>query len=422
MTRANTVAILTSRDERRMRALAQDEACSADALVVLSQSLSSEIRASVARNSSTPKIADEMLSADEDALVRSEIARKVAKRAAIHPGKISEKIRTAALQILTRMIADQEIRVRQVIAEEIKTSHHVPKQVADKLARDEADSVSGPVLEYSPLLTDEDLIDIIAGYIHSPALEAVARRSPLSEDVAGKLVDVLDTNSIAALLRNPDANIREDALEKIIEAAREVEEWHQPLVKRPSLSARAIQRICSFVTETLMGELAQRPDVDEDTRTLIEQKVSQRLESENASISDEEAVISEIRDELLVRMKMGKLNSAYLTDAATSGKHTVVSVGLSLLTEVDHITVRRAFMKGDSKTIAALCWKAGLPMPFARLVQELIGKIDPADCLEPDENGNYPIKESTLEWTIILCLEENDANQNNSSGTKASAA
>lgn len=85
MAEKRIVEILTSRDDKKLQALARDESCSADALVVLSQSLNAEIRASVARNSATPRIADDLLSKDDDAAVRAEVARKAAMRAAGHP-------------------------------------------------------------------------------------------------------------------------------------------------------------------------------------------------------------------------------------------------------------------------------------------------------------------------------------------------
>ncbi|HOV03324.1 MAG TPA: DUF2336 domain-containing protein [Kaistiaceae bacterium] len=404
----NTVEILTSGDHERMRALADDESCSGEALVVLSQSLSAEIRASVARNQATPGIADELLSKDEDVVVRAEVARKAARRAADPPERVSEKLRTAALQILTRLIADQEARVRQVIAEEVKASAHVPKEFVTRLARDESVDVSAPVLEYSPLLTDEDLISIITDYIHSPALKAVAKRRPVSPSVAEKLVDVLDIDAISELLRNPDAQIREAALERIIETAHLVEELHEPLVGRESLSARAIRRICAFVSDNLLKQLADRADLDEESRSIVAQNVIERLESENATISDEAAILSEIRDELMVRHKMGRLNDAYIAEAARNGKHTVVAVALDLLSGAGQIAVRRAIAKRDANGIVALCWKAGLTMPLARLLQEVVAHIPADRCLEPTSEGTYPVTPSTLEWNFAMLLQVDD--------------
>ena len=61
------------------------------------------------------------------------------------------------------------------------------------------------------------------------------------------LVKSLDVPGVAALLVNPDARIRKETLERIVEQAEEIEAWHMPLALRADLSARAIRRIAGFV-------------------------------------------------------------------------------------------------------------------------------------------------------------------------------
>ena len=54
------------------------------------------------------------------------------------------------------------MRVRAILAEEIKYLNCIPKDIALHLARDVESIVATPILEYSPLLSDADLIEIIA--------------------------------------------------------------------------------------------------------------------------------------------------------------------------------------------------------------------------------------------------------------------
>lgn len=56
----------------------------------------------------------------------------------------------------------------------------------------------------------------------------------------------------AALLVNPDAKMRKETLDRIVEEAETIENWHQPLVLRADLSARAIRRIGGFVGASLL--------------------------------------------------------------------------------------------------------------------------------------------------------------------------
>ena len=51
---------------------------------------------------------------------------------------------------------------------------------------------------------------------------------------------------MAALLANPDAKIRKDTLDAIIDQAEEISVWQMPLALRADLSARAIRRIAAL--------------------------------------------------------------------------------------------------------------------------------------------------------------------------------
>src|SRR3546814_9519942 len=62
--------------------------------------------------------------------------------------------------IFRRLVADAEVLVRQALAANLKTTADLPHDLAVALARD-VDSVSLPVLKYSEVLTDDDLIEIV---------------------------------------------------------------------------------------------------------------------------------------------------------------------------------------------------------------------------------------------------------------------
>lgn len=97
-----------------------------------------------------------------------------------------------------------------------------------------------PVLEYSPLLSDEDLLEIIGRNPIRGTLAAIARRQNVSEPVTEAIVESPDRDAVTALLANPSAQIREETLDRIIDAAPDQEPWHTPLVHRGELSVRAI--------------------------------------------------------------------------------------------------------------------------------------------------------------------------------------
>ena len=131
------------------------------------------------------------------------------------------------------------------------------------LARDLEEIVAAPILEYSPLLSDTDLMEIIAAGKVQEVLTAIARRKPLSDKVSDALVQSLDVSAVAALLVNPDAKIRKETLEQIVEEAEKIRELACAAgAARRSFAARAIRRIASFVGAALIERLSSAPRLE----------------------------------------------------------------------------------------------------------------------------------------------------------------
>ena len=104
-----------------------------------------------------------LLGDDEDDDVRAELARKIARLMPDLSREEAVHVRDIAIEMLEKLARDQAPRVRAILAEEIKRLDCVPKTVVDRLAHDVEQIVAAPILEYSPLLSDVDLIEIIAG-------------------------------------------------------------------------------------------------------------------------------------------------------------------------------------------------------------------------------------------------------------------
>ena len=224
-------------------------------------------RKAVAANPAAPAAVNRLLADDGVEEVRAELAVKIARLMPGLEGRESEETVALTIATLEHLARDTAVRVRSILAEEIKHMDCIPHDVALRLAHDLEEIVSAPILEYSPLLSDADLMEVIACGKVQKAFAAIARRTNLSEKVSDALVQSLDVPAVAALLVNQDAKIRKATMDRIIEQAEEFESWHQPLVMRADLSARAIRRIANFVGAALIELLAKREDLSEETQT-----------------------------------------------------------------------------------------------------------------------------------------------------------
>src|SRR5262245_36281501 len=212
-------AVLESHQHSAERALAARADAEPEMLYYLAEKGDEAARRAVAANPVTPAKADRILADDVDPQVRTELARKIGRLLPDLLTSERERVCELTLETLQKLADDQLPRVRAILAQEIAGLACVPKDIVLKLAHDAEETVRVPILEYSPLLSDNDLLEIIATARAQSALAAIARRKGVSEAVSDAIVASLDIPSVAALLANPNARIREEAIEKIIDHA-----------------------------------------------------------------------------------------------------------------------------------------------------------------------------------------------------------
>ena len=164
------IAALNSTNQGTRLALARDADARPEVLYYLAEDRDKDVRSAVASNPATPGQADLKLSEDVDPYVRTELARKIGR---LLPGigdAKQERLRDLTEQALDHLSADRLVDVRAALADAIRDSEIVPKAIVMKLAQDVEEIVAAPILEYSPLLNDADLVEIIAAGVTIGAL------------------------------------------------------------------------------------------------------------------------------------------------------------------------------------------------------------------------------------------------------------
>lgn len=357
------------------------------------------VRRNVAANPTTPQHANRLLADDRDDEVRCELAAKIARIVPDLDPNEADRVRDLAIDVLEKLAADHLPRVRQIVAEEIKHSNRVPREVVQRLARDVESIVAAPVLEYSPLLSDQDLIEIVASGAASGALQAVARRRNVSAPVSDAVVATLDIPAVAALLVNPSAQIREEALDRIIENAEGIEDWHRPLVVRSDLSLRAVRRIAGFVALALLEILEQRTGLDIQTSAEIKKRVRERIQAEDLS-EDSAQRTTQAKERVAQALRAGHLDDEFVASAIEANDRTGVVHALAELAKVAPFAVERVLAARSGKGATALAWKAGLQMRTALKLQTLMLKL-PAHEIVPARNGvDFPLTPDEMNWHL----------------------
>jgi uncharacterized protein (DUF2336 family) len=352
-------------------------------------------RAAVAANLAAPAISNRLLADDENEDVRVELAMKIAR---LMPGlseRESSHVFALTIETLECLARDATVRVRAILAEEVKYLNCIPRDIALRLAQDVETVVAAPILEYSPLLSDADLIEIIACGQVQEVLTAIASRKPVSEPVSDRLVQSLNVPAIAALLVNPDAKIRKETMDKIVDQAEQISAWHMPLALRADLSARAIRRIGSLVGASILERLAARNDLSDATRIHLNRELRARLAETPADaggVSPADAVAEAKKD--------GRLDGAFVESAAQSGHREVVILALAQLANVGEQTVKKILTAGGAKPLVALVWHTHLSMRVAFKIQTFIMKLPTRDVLPARGGIGFPLSKEEMRWHL----------------------
>ncbi len=363
-----------------------------------------EVRRALARNEATPRQADLMLTRDKSDDVRSDLAGKISRLAPGLSSDETDKIRQAAYEALETLARDQVTRVRQVVAETLKDIADAPPEVIRQLAWDAEIVVSGPVLQFSPVLTDADLLDLIKAQPATGGLSAISQRDGVSENVADAIVDTYDEDAVVFLLRNESAQIREETLDRVIEQAPDFDSWHEPLVKRPKLSTAAAQRLARFVADGLLATLTAREDLGSEAMAAVREAVNKRLDLEegeaaasNSGAGEEDAGL--VLEQVLKLKNAGDLDDGRVVQAVDKGDRVFVLTSIAVMSDTPVKTVEKVIGNQSAKGILALCWKAELAAKTAEKVQQKIARIPTKDLLKA-RGDSYPLDDADLEWQL----------------------
>lgn len=399
-------------DDEVRRELASQTEVRPEILYYLTDDPSPVVRAEVAKNQTTPPQADLLLAKDHDDAVRVDLAAKISRLAPGLSANEKDQIKILAYQALDILARDQVVRVRQIISETLKDIADAPPEIIRQLAWDAEALVSGPILEYSPILTDGDLLDIISRSSSTGALNAISKRKNVSESIVDALVETADEDAIGLLLANKSAQIREETLDRIIDEAIDVERWHVPLVVRPKLSEKSAMNLAKFVAENLLKSLTSRKDFTPAVMAAVRDVVNQRLEnkpeSKSATTSEAEDATTPLEEAYQSAQKLhkaGDLTEASIEKALGKNKRAFVIAALSVLTGLSTVNMERAVRQKDAKGMIAIAWKAGLSTKLIVALQRDVADIVEDKIIKPGENGSYPFNDSDLEWQFEAMSE-----------------
>lgn len=188
---------------------------------------------------------------------RAQAAHKICR--CIEEAELSAEERAHAEGIIAIMAQDAAVLVRRALSVALKNSPRLPRDIANKLARD-IDSIALPVILNSPMLTDSDLVEIVRAC--PPAKQvAVASREKLSVTVTGAIASYAVSDAVERALANDNAAFDESGLTSALERFSEMSSVTAALVRRNELPVSVTEKLVSMVTGELFDHLVNHHEL-----------------------------------------------------------------------------------------------------------------------------------------------------------------
>lgn len=148
-----------------------------------------------------------------------------------------------------------EVEARAQVARTLAPLERAPGAVVVRLANDEEIEVAGPLLEFSSVLSDDDLIEVAAhrGEAHRVA---IAGRPRVAERVGEAIVDHGGQESVTRLVRNSNAELGRSTLAKLVERAVEDDGIAEDLRGRVDVDWTGLRSNISAAGEAVLENLA----------------------------------------------------------------------------------------------------------------------------------------------------------------------
>jgi uncharacterized protein (DUF2336 family) len=331
---------------------------------------------------------------------RAEATRALARAWLI--SDLSEDDRAAAEGALLMLLDDSSPLVRRAMAEVFAHSQEAPAAIVQALALDQP-SVALPILEYSPLLIDADLVDIAATG-NGETQCAIARRINLPPSVCAAIAEVGTAAAALELIENAYAELPPFSWDRIVErhghlaAIREsmlvLEDL--PAATRAALVAKLSNTLAQFVVAKnwLSADRAERVADEARARSTVNIAASSRGD-------DMRGLIAHLR-------ATSQLTAGLILRALLSGNLELFEAALAELSGLPRARVSALLFDRGEASLVALLKRAGLPestFGAFRAALEVIHETGFVDTL----GGAARLRRRMVERVLTHCEADENA-------------
>ena len=307
---------------------------------------------------------------EERALAAHKLCRNIDR------ADLSDEDRLQAHEILRVMANDAAELVRRALAVTLKQSNVVPRDVANKLARD-VESIALPMLNFSPAFSDEDLAEIVR--LGGPVRQvAIAKRPELSEAVTGALVEHGGEIAVQTVCANDNARFSDSMLQRAIDRFETSESVLAAMAYRRTLPMAVSERLIEMVSDQVRDHLINTQALSPQIALEIAMGAKERA---TLDIVDQAGRARDVKGFAAHLNERGSLTASLLLRALAHGHMAFFEHGVAELAGVPHHRTWLMIHDAGPLGLRAIYDRAGLP---TRLFAAFRAGVDTYHTMEFD--------------------------------------
>ncbi len=331
---------------------------------------------------------------------RAEATRSLARAWLV--SELSEDDRAAAEGALLMLLDDPSPLVRQAMAEVFARSTEAPAAIVQALSLDQP-NVALPVLEFSPLLIDADLVDIVATG-NDQMQCAIARRINLPPSVCAAIAEVGSAAAALELIENAYAELPLFSWDRIVERHGHLAAIRELMLVLEGLPAATRLALVAKLSDTLAQFVVARNWLSADRAGRIANEARERSTVNIAARSrgeDMQGLVRHLR-------ASGQLTAGLILRALLSGNLELFDAALAELSGLPQARVSALLHDRGGPSVQALLIRAGLPeLTFAafRMALEVSHEMGYVDTVD----GAVRLRRRMVERVLTHCETDRKA-------------
>ena len=168
-------------------------------------------------------------------------------------GRLSDREAALMNDVLRKLIHDIERAIRNELVRRLTDAESAPPELAESLASETAE-IARPILLRGSVLRDPELIELVKHRTHEHLL-SLGRRERAGPDVTEVLVERAAGDAIEELLKGGDAGLARRTNDYVVDQARRLDRFQQPLLRPAELPDPVLRRVFWWVSAALREHL-----------------------------------------------------------------------------------------------------------------------------------------------------------------------